>query len=144
VPATANDGHLSRRLMKAIASLLGVVSILYVAVALVVPYVVPTLLGQEYLGAVVPLQIISCGLVFAAAASVFGSVLQGLGAPAQTAKATAVSTTACLVGVAIAAPTFGAIGAAYALAASFVLQCIVLGCFLLTLRRRNRAGKARP
>jgi len=112
-------------------------SILYAAVIFVAPWLVLTFLGNAYSGAVQPIQVAIGGLVFAAGASLFGSILQGVGKQVFVAKAAVGTTILCLVGTSAGAIQFGATGAAVGLAASFIFQSMILAARLLVWSNKN-------
>lgn len=117
-----------------IGSLLGIVGftalfccLLYGSLILAVPAAVEMFLGAVYEGAVLPLQIVLGGLVFAAIASLFTSMLQGLGYQLFVAKTAIANTAICLLAVSIGGLVGEAVGAAWALSASFASQAALLG-----------------
>jgi O-antigen/teichoic acid export membrane protein len=101
-------------------------ALLYGGGAALVPWAVPILLGPDYGGAVVALQVTCIGLIFASAASLLSMLLLGVGRKHFVAGAAVVSTIACLLGVLVGALLLGAVGAALGLAASYAIQSIVL------------------
>ncbi|TFD83905.1 hypothetical protein E3T61_20360 [Cryobacterium lactosi] len=113
-------------LVKLVVACLAGLALLYVAIAFAVPYFVPFALGEAYKGAVPAIQIATSGLVFAAAASLLGALLQGVGLKHFVAKTSLVMTIVCLVGCALGASFSGAYGAAWALALAFVVQAVLL------------------
>ncbi|WZH52241.1 MAG: lipopolysaccharide biosynthesis protein [Nocardioides alkalitolerans] len=102
-------------------------SVLYLVIAATVPFVVVPLLGAAYDEAIPVMVIVVLGLPFAAAASLVGSVLQGVGDARGVASSSTASTVFCIAGVAAAAPFLGAAGAALMLSMSYVIQVAALG-----------------
>jgi O-antigen/teichoic acid export membrane protein len=143
VPAAARAGvrQLSTVRRPAIAMITGM-SLIYAASAAAAPWVVPMTLGPEYQGAVIPIQIVLAGLIFAALGSILTAILQGIGSGKSVAWIAVFSTVVCLGGVLVGAIALGALGAAIAMSASFLVQAIVLS---VTLRRaRNCVVLAKP
>ncbi|MGP5115508.1 lipopolysaccharide biosynthesis protein [Corynebacterium casei] len=117
------------------------VGLIYISLLLVVPWLVPMILGFEYQDSIVPLQIVLMGLVFAAFTSLFGAVLQGRGFPGEVATASVATTIYLLVALLVLTPLGGALGAALALATSFALEAVALAVFfvLKILRKESSA-----
>lgn len=123
--AKKNSSNISRLALATIGMSIGM-TVLYVGLALLCPIVVPVLLGDDYIDAIPSIQIACLGLGFAAAASLLGALLQGVGLRHFVAQASVAMTVACLVGVGIGAYFLGAVGGAIALALSFVIQSVLL------------------
>jgi O-antigen/teichoic acid export membrane protein len=105
---------------------------------LVVPTLVPVLLGDAYRGSVPALQVICVGLVFASATALLDSILQGVGLEhyvAGTAVGTTLLSLACVVAGALSS---GAVGAATGLSFSYLLQCVLLWARLVSHDRRSQ------
>ena len=115
-----------RPLIRIVVFVLLVMTVIYGAIWVLIPWGVPTFLGSAYIPAVLSVQIVVAGLPFAAAASLFSSLLQARGHKKFVAIVATISTGVCLGCVGIAAPIWGAAGAAVALAVSFLVQAIVL------------------
>lgn len=115
-----------RPLVKLVAACVAVLAVVYALVAWTTPWFVPVLLGDNYVGAVPAIQIAALGLVFAATASLLGSLLQGVGLKHFVAQSSVAMTVACLLGAAVGAAAGGAIGASLALVAAFVIQAALL------------------
>jgi O-antigen/teichoic acid export membrane protein len=98
----------------------------YIVLALMVPVMVPIFLGDAYRGAITALQITALGLVFAAAAALVTSLMQGVGLKHFVAGTAVFTTVTCLVCVAIGGFFWGANGAAGGLALSYFLQSVML------------------
>ncbi|MCP2047856.1 UNVERIFIED_ORG: O-antigen/teichoic acid export membrane protein [Paenarthrobacter nicotinovorans] len=138
LPAAAKASP--RGIRRLISLTLGVclsLGILYSAIILVAPWLVITFLGSAYSQAVVPIQLAVGGLVFAAGASLFGSILQGVGRQRFVARTAVGTTVVCLIGASVGALQFGAIGAATGLAASFTFQALILAVGIFAWSRKN-------
>lgn len=109
----------------------------------VVPVAVDLLLGEEYAGAVIPLQITLVGLPFAAMSSLLGSILQGMGRQFFVAKTAVATTLLCLIFVGIGGALAGALGAAIALSISFLIQASILGCSASLWLARTRGKRSK-
>jgi O-antigen/teichoic acid export membrane protein len=145
VPAAARSG--ADRLRPLAAPVLLVFSILlpmYGVVIVAAPWLVPWAFGQEFAGAILPLQIICAGLIFGGMGSVCSSILQGLGKAAAVARVAVVSTVGCLLTVLLGAIAAGAAGAAIAVAGWFLLECIWLLILLGAARRAARKHRLIP
>ncbi|ELT45963.1 oligosaccharide flippase family protein [Arthrobacter nitrophenolicus] len=140
LPASAGKErkHL-RKLFKLVWAMGAFCGLLYGTLMLLVPAVVHLFLGDAYRGAVLPLQIVLAGLVFAALSSLFNSILQGAGLQYFVAKTSVITTGACLILVSIGSLFLGAIGAAFALSFSFVLQSAILASRVSKFARRPPA-----
>lgn len=127
LPASASTGRKQLRgLFRIIWAMTIICGLIYGSLIVFVPTVVELFLGDVYQGAVLPLQIVLAGLVFAALSSLFTSLLQGAGLQYFVAKTAVATTSVCLVFVGIGALTAGAVGAAIALSFSFVFQSAIL------------------
>ncbi|MDJ0029634.1 oligosaccharide flippase family protein [Gordonia alkanivorans] len=125
-------------LLKLSSAILGATTALYCVVAAVIPWFVPFALGDSYTSAVWPVLIVIFGLPFAAAVSLFSSMLQGYGFKHFVATISTISVVICLPMVGLGAYLSGAVGASIALTVSFVLQAAanLLGIYYLVLGRR--------
>ena len=127
LPASSTrNSSTMRGLLKLVALVVGGLGGFYLVLGLLVPFVVPVLLGDAYAGAVPALQITAVGLVFAGAASLLGSLLQGVGLKHYVAGTAVLTTAVCLIGVGLCGFFWGAAGAAAGLAFSYLVQSIVL------------------
>ncbi|WP_455835204.1 oligosaccharide flippase family protein [Pseudarthrobacter siccitolerans] len=115
-----------KRLMALSAAVVLVMAVVYSVGAAIMPWIVTTFLTDAYLGAVTPLRIVLIGLCFAAAASLLGALLQGIGFQLYVAHTAVVTTIVCLLSAAFGAAVSGASGAAYALLISFFVQMLLL------------------
>lgn len=142
MPHAARVGRESwRELSRPVLGIWAISALLFGATAAVAPLVTVPLLGADYEGAVVPIQIVCAGLVFGAGASQLSSILLGWRLTRVPAVAAAVATTFCFAGVvATAAFGFGAAMAASALAFSYVLQFSILCMFAFAVLRRTEGG----
>lgn len=118
------------------------VGLVYVLLVFFVPWGLPVLLGEAYRPAVVPLQIVLVGLIFAAFTSLFGAAMQGRGLSKSVAAVSVSSTIYLLLALVIFTGVSGSTGAAIALATSYMLESIALGvCFSFkALRKENNGG----
>jgi O-antigen/teichoic acid export membrane protein len=103
-----------------------VMAAFYALLVLAMPTALPVVLGDAYRPSVAAVQIVLGGLVFAAAASLLTSSLQGWGDARYVAAVSAVTTALCLAGVAFGAVWDGSTGAAVGLALSFAVQTTLL------------------
>ena len=142
LPASARSQESARALQSLLRLTVVVVagmSLLYAAIWFAVPTFVDGALGPAYVDATPVIRIIVAGLPIAAMCSMLNSILQGRGRSKDVALASSSTTVACLLGVALVSPFYGAVGAATALSLSFVVQ---LGMLVRPLRRmltQNRA-----
>jgi O-antigen/teichoic acid export membrane protein len=113
-------------LVKLVAGCVGGLALLYLLIALAVPHFVPFALGAAYDGSVPAIQVATTGLAFAAAASLLGALLQGVGLKHFVAQTSIVMTVVCLGGCALGASLSGAYGASWALVLAFVVQSATL------------------
>lgn len=128
-----------RKTLKIAAITSGGMAVFYAALAAVVPFAVTPVLGDAYEDAEVVIIVVVLGLPFAAAASLFGGVLQGRGMARSVALGSTTCTVACIVGVLALTPAFGAVGAAAALSTSYLLQ---VGTLAFAVRRLQRETPA--
>ncbi|WP_146070849.1 lipopolysaccharide biosynthesis protein [Arthrobacter sp. B1805] len=127
LPAAVRTGRAGvETIRRPVSLLLGSLVLLYGIAVLLMPPVVLALLGEQYVPAIVPLQIVVAGLIFAATASVLTSLLQAgnrewiVGYIA--ASASVLSLGLCAIGVYY----HGIVGAAIGVSLGFVLQCAML------------------
>ncbi|ATD69830.1 MULTISPECIES: lipopolysaccharide biosynthesis protein [Gordonia] len=129
-----------RSLIKPIlyVSVLG--AVVFGCVAAVAPLVTAPLLGEEYSGAVVPIQIVCVGLVFAGVASQLNSVLLAWQRSGLAAGCSLIAALACFGGLVYVAQSHrGASAAAFSLSLSFVVQLgLLLCCISFVLRAERR------
>jgi O-antigen/teichoic acid export membrane protein len=135
--AARRDSRNLRGLFIVVATSSGLFVVMYSLLFLAVPALVPFALGSAYLGAVVPLQITSIGLIFAAGSALLAALLQGLGRKHFVAVVSVISAAACLVGVAAGAYSWGATGAAVGLAGAYFIQCVALLVRVVLFVRRQ-------
>lgn len=125
------------RMVHASLVFLAVTSIAYVSLALLVPYVVPLVLGDAYVPSILVIQIVLIGLPFASLAALLTSALQGWGLARMAAVVAIGFTIVCLAGVFSGASLNGAVGASIGLTIAYVLQAIAI--VLLALRHTSTA-----
>lgn len=116
------------------------VGFLYIALLFAVPWGVPTILGEAYRSAILPLQIVLLGLVFAGFTSLLGAVLQGRGMQRQVATVSICGTIYLLATLVMFTILHGAEGAAFALASSFALEAFTLSVMILVNERRRETS----
>lgn len=122
----ASDSAERRRWLRGVLKVTGVMLVFYGMLALVIPPLVPLVLGAEYAPSGTAVRIVLAGLVFAAAASLLSTTLQGWGDAAYVGKVAAVTTAVCLAAVGLGALELGASGAAIGLSLSFLVQAAAL------------------
>ncbi|WP_194383725.1 lipopolysaccharide biosynthesis protein [Microbacterium luteum] len=134
LPVASRTGSKDRRsLALLIAGAASGITILFVSVAIVAPYVVPALLGNDYRGATVTLQLTAIGLIPAGIASLLGAVLQGSGHARYVSNVAFIMTGVCLAGVALGGASLGAVGGAIALGVAYIVQMALLIIRYITL-----------
>lgn len=139
LPAAAKtDRENSRHLVRAIGVLTLFTTVLYIGLALLLPVIVPALLGHTFTPAVPVIQIVCVGMIFAAVTSQLNSLMQGWGHLKAVATISTATTALCLVGVAALSIPFGAMGAGAALALSYVVQLGIQWVYLARAGRQRR------
>jgi len=116
----------ARQLRKVIFMVTLASAAVYGVLALCSPFAVPIVLGEAYTGATLPIMISLGGLVFASATALLDSVLQGLGRERLAAHASVTMTVVSLLGIAIGASLFGAVGAVCASSLGYLIQAVWL------------------
>ncbi|PJJ55560.1 O-antigen/teichoic acid export membrane protein [Compostimonas suwonensis] len=139
--ASRRDHRTIRGLVRLVAVCVAALSVMYIVIVLMAPWFVPVLLGDAYAEAVFPIQITAFGLIFASAAALLGSLLQGVGLKHYVAHTAVATTVVCLVGCAIGAAWAGAVGAAYGLSISFVIQAVLLAARLAVFMIRREPNR---
>ena len=137
LPAASRDANPAtrRHLMTYAAGMLIAMSIIYLSLCFSVPALVPLALGSQYEPAIRPLQVVLLGLPFAAGTSLAGALLQGAGLRHYVASVSLTTTALYLPLVAVAMIGWGAIGAAIALAGSYLIQFGLLLSRVIRLER---------
>ncbi len=118
------------RLLKVSTVVVAGLCVVYAGLFLAAPVLVERGLGPRYAGAETVIRIILVGLPFSSAGSLLTAILQGQGRARAVATSWTVSTTVCLLGVAVVAPFEGANGAAAVLSLSFAVQFVALSSSL--------------
>ncbi|MBY4225579.1 lipopolysaccharide biosynthesis protein [Rhodococcus fascians] len=137
MPAAARQaGGTSGKLTRPVIMLIAFTSVMYAAIAIVMPYAVPLLLGVEYEHAIPVIQIVCAGLVFAAIASQLNSLLQGWGHLIAVSRISWSTTVFCLLAIVGLGPMLGVNGCGIALALSYVLQVALQAVYMVRHRRR--------
>lgn len=127
IPQISRDeGRVSRstRLLLGL-TVLGM-AVLYASIALLAPYIVPAVLGDDYLQSVLPIQIVCFGLMFGVTASILAGVLQAKGYGRLVGVASVTTSIFVVTALLLLASVWGAVGAALALASAFLLQTAVM------------------
>ncbi|MFB2555283.1 oligosaccharide flippase family protein [Herbiconiux liangxiaofengii] len=132
--------HSIKPLVRTVLVVVAIMTVLYAVLFVLIPWLVPFALGDAYAPAIPVIQIVLVGLPFAAAVSLTASLLQGQGYKHFVATTSSVTTAACLIGVAVGSIASGALGAAVALAGSFVLQCAILSIGFVAFNRKRRSA----
>ncbi|OQM80290.1 hypothetical protein B0E55_03721 [Rhodococcus sp. 66b] len=112
-------------------------AVIFGVIAAAIPVLVPPILGDAYVDAVPVMQVVCFSLIFAAISSQLNAILQGTGRVEIVSYITVVSTLICLVGIVLAAPRYGALGAGWSLSLSYVLQTALLTCVVVVAMRRD-------
>lgn len=129
LPASARTQQSARALWSLLRLTVVVVagmSLVYAAIWFAVPFFVDDVLGSAYSEATPVIRIIVAGLPLAATVSMLNSILQGRARSKDVAMASSSTTVACLIGIAVVAPFYGAVGAATVLTLSFAIQVAIL------------------
>lgn len=130
------QGVVNKRTAIVIAAMIGSMAVLYSLIAVLVPWVVPVLLGDVYEQANTPIQIVCFGLVFGAAASILASVLQAKGFGKAVSFSSLAASLFCVPAITVGSIYFGAAGAALGLVSSFAVQTVALLFHLWKVTRR--------
>jgi O-antigen/teichoic acid export membrane protein len=128
---SSKDGIQREFVLLCTAMLMGM-TFVYLVILLLVPHVLPNLLGDPYRPAIVPLQVVLGGLPFAAGSSLLGSLLQAAGSKHVVAHLSLVTTVIYFPTLILGLNISGATGAAIALALSYVVQFVVY--LVMTIR----------
>lgn len=143
LPASAKHGAGALRPVLRPASLLmGGMLLIHSILIVIMPWVVPLLLGAAYMSAIAPMQVITGGLIVAAFTSMVTAILQGVGLARAVGVVSAVGTFICLVSISVGSLRWGALGAAYGLGSSLCLQAMALTALVAVANRRERATAA--
>jgi O-antigen/teichoic acid export membrane protein len=126
--------HASRRtpdqgwiLIQKIARIALLISfVMALAIALIAPVAVPILFSNEFVGAVQPLWILLCGIIFLASFRIIASGVSGLGYPAVYSICTLVAVGVSLTLNLLLVPEYQAMGAAFSNAIAYFLTFLSL------------------
>jgi O-antigen/teichoic acid export membrane protein len=129
-----------RPLIKVAVVVLAVMTVIYAAIFVAAPPLVPVILTPAYAPAIPVIQVVVAGLPFAAAASLLASLLQGLNYKHFVATTSTVVAVVCLTLIVIGSGLWGAFGAGMALSLSVLLQAAVLMIGLVVLHRGPRGA----
>nr|WP_279432479.1 oligosaccharide flippase family protein [Labedella endophytica] len=141
VPASiraVRDGLSLRPLARSLVATTGLMVAFSAALILVVPLLLPAILGDAYQGSVPVIQIVVAFLPFSAVSSLLTALLQGLGDGVLVAAIAVSVTLVCLALVLIGTTVAGPAGAAVGLGVSFGLQSVLLGLRVRPVVRRAR------
>lgn len=127
-----------RSLTKLTLVALATSTLFFGVVVVIAPWAIGTFLDDTYAASTPAVIIVVLGLPFAAATSLFSSLLQGAGRKHFVATVSTASSLICLGLVVVGAISWGAIGAASALTLTFVLQAIAIAIGFLILVWRSR------
>lgn len=124
-------------LLRLTAIAVGVSSAIYAVIFLMTPGIIAVVLGSTYADSALPVQIVLCGLPFAAVTSMLSSILQGRNHKNFVALVSTLFAVGCLAVVAVGAVVYGAVGAAIGLSGSLVLQsgAVIIGFRHLVWRK---------
>lgn len=132
---TRKKGVLDRRTIVGISGVIVIFAVIYTSLAAMAGWAVPLFFGDEYLAAVLPVQIVCVGLTFGAAASLLASVLQARGLKRQAGYISLATAVYCVAAIVIGTVTAGAVGAAIGLVSSFAAQAALMLSALGFMRR---------
>jgi len=110
-----------------------------VVVAILSPWLVPLLLGDDYVSSVAVLQLLAVGTAMAVWSQPTAALLQARGHDQRVAMVRLSASIAFLVSIAVVAPTAGAVGAAWSFVGLQMVNLTALALLVLHLMRR-RAG----
>lgn len=127
----------ARPLLKAVSGLIAITTAMYIGLALLLPVLVPILLGPSFEPAADVIRVVCLGLVFAAVSSQFNSLMQGWGYLRAVTIISTVSTAISLTAIAFSAVAFGALGAGIALAAGYAVQLAIQSVTIAFLMRKQ-------
>lgn len=140
----ATRAHANGRTLRpayVLAGAMGVgLSVVYLALVPVAPWLVVTVLGPAYEGAVGVIQIVLLGFPFAAGISLVHVLLQAVGRKGIVAVSSTIFAVVTLASVWLAAVLWGAIGAAIALSVSTAAQFAYLIAWLVVVSVRRKAA----
>jgi O-antigen/teichoic acid export membrane protein len=112
---------------------------LLAVIALLAPWVLPTLFGRAYSQAVPLVWVLCVGSLFLASGQVMGDLLRGRGQPLAVAVAQGVGAAFTVILLIVLLPLFSALGAAIASTIAYLATFVVLA-FALRRPGRSRAG----
>ncbi len=104
--------------------------------------IVPLAIGSEFEPSVAPLKILAVALPFVAIGAPVSSILTALGRPGLSAAMVAIGFVAAVIGMAILAPRWGEVGAAWASLAREAIIAVT-GLVILYITERGR-GRPKP
>lgn len=129
IPASVKavrDGQSLRPILRSLLATVGATVVLAALLIVVLPPLIPLVLGENYRGSTVVIQIVVAFLPLTAVASVMSALLQGLGDGRFVAAIAAAATAICLVAVFAGTILAGPAGAAIAVGLTSLLQAILL------------------
>lgn len=116
----------ARREAKFLLGLSVVMAIPYVLLAMVTPFGIAVLLGNEYLGSVLPIQIIVGTLAVSSCSSIFIAALQSRGAATLVSRISMVASFMYLLLLTVGVMVSGATGAAVGFSIGLIMQMVTL------------------
>ena len=117
-----------------------ILTVVYLALIPFVPWLVVTVLGDDYAGAIAVIQIVLLGFPFAAGVSLVHALLQAIGRKGVVATSSTVFAVVSLLSIGIAATFWGSVGAAIALSASTVAQFFYLLIWFVVVSMLTKRG----
>lgn len=114
---------------------------IYLLLTFCAPWIVPILLGGEYIPAISAIQIVFIGLVFSSLNSLLRSIMQGRGMQNHVATVAVVVTITMLLLILILTPNYGANGAAFALSSGFLIELILSLIILFVIENGRNSAK---
>lgn len=118
-----------------------VLAVVYLALIPLMPWLIPIVLGADYVGAIVVIQIVLVGFPFAAGVSLVHALLQAMGRKSVVATSSTIFAALTLASVWFAALEWGAVGAAVAMSITTFLQFLYLLIWLVIVTLRRRRGQ---
>lgn len=143
MPHAARSGiGRGRELVRAVAAISILSTVLFGTVIILVPWVTEHVLGSAYKEAASPIQIVCLSLIFAAVSSQLNAVLLGWRRSGLAAMVAAVSTAVCFGGLVVAVVAGGgAVAGAAALAVSYVVQLLLLLVVIAGVTRHEKRAR---
>lgn len=132
--------RLEARLM---VSVVAVSAATFVPLAVLADVWVPLLLGEAYTASAAVVRVVVVSLVLATVSSVFASALHARDGAGRVAVAVWIGATSTIGLIAVWGGQHGAIGAAWAVATGYAVQCVLMGTFQRLPTQRAAPSAAR-